>query len=92
MGPDAHTASLYPGDPLIDDRAGVATAFATKFNQWRVTMLLGMLLAAAQTVVYSPGPDKAEAMGHVFGEEYDSKKYPSQLGIRDGGEMTWFLT
>jgi 6-phosphogluconolactonase len=93
VGPDAHTASLFPGDPLIDDRAGIAAAtFAAKFQQWRVTLLPGVLLAAMHTVVYAPGPDKAEALGHVFGEEYDPKKYPSQIGIRDGGEMTWFLT
>jgi 6-phosphogluconolactonase len=93
VGPDAHTASLFPGDPLIDDRAGIAAAtFAAKFNQWRVTLLPGALLAAIHTVVYAPGPDKAEALGHVFGDEYDPKKYPSQIGLRDGGEMTWFLT
>jgi hypothetical protein len=31
-------------------------------------------------------------LGHIFGEEYDPKKYPSQIGIRDPGEMTWFVT
>jgi 6-phosphogluconolactonase len=93
MGPDTHTASLFPGDPLIDDRAGIAAAtFAPQFQQWRVTLLPGVLLAAEHTVVYAPGPDKAEALSHVFGEEYDPKKYPSQIGLRDGGEMTWFLT
>jgi hypothetical protein len=28
----------------------------------------------------------------VFGEEYDPKKYPSQIGLRDAREMSWFLT
>jgi 6-phosphogluconolactonase len=93
VGPDAHTASLFPGEPLIDDRTGITAAtFAAQFNQWRVTLLPGALLAAKHTAVYAPGSDKAEALGHIFGEEYDPKKYPSQIGIRDGGEMTWFLT
>lgn len=93
MGPDAHTASLFPGDPLIDDRAGITAAtFVPKFNQWRVTLLPGVLLAAKHTVVYAPGPDKAEALGHVFGEDYDPQKYPSQIGLRDSGETSWFLT
>ena len=93
VGPDVHTASLFPGDPLIDDRAGIAAAtFAPQFNQWRVTLLPGVLLAGLHTVVYSPGSDKAEALAHVFGEEYDPKKYPSQIGIRDGGDESWFLT
>jgi len=40
MGPDAHSASLFPGEPLIDDREGIAAAvFVPKFNQWRVTLL-----------------------------------------------------
>ena len=42
MGPDAHTASLFPGDPLIDDREGIAAAvYVEKFKQWRVTLLPG---------------------------------------------------
>jgi len=26
IGPDAHTASLFPGEPMIDDREGIAAA------------------------------------------------------------------
>jgi hypothetical protein len=28
--------------------------------------------------------EKAEALGQVFGEDYDLTKYPSQIGIHDG--------
>ena len=42
MGPDAHTASLFPGDPHIEDREGIATAvYVEKKQQWRVTLLAG---------------------------------------------------
>jgi 6-phosphogluconolactonase len=91
MGPDAHTASLFPGDPLIDDRTGIAAAtFAKKFNQWRVTLLPGVLLAARNTVFLVAGEDKVEALRAVFNEKFDPKKYPSQLA-NDGDSVAWFL-
>ncbi|MGA3016074.1 MAG: 6-phosphogluconolactonase [Bryobacteraceae bacterium] len=92
MGPDAHSASLFPGDPLIDDRAGIAAAtFAAQFNQWRVTLLPGALLAAKHTVFLVAGEDKAEAVRAVFQEEYDPKKYPAQITTHQGRGVTWFL-
>ena len=91
MGPDAHTASLFPGDPLINDRTGIAAhTFAKKFNQWRVTLLPGVLLAARNTVFLVAGEDKVEALHSVFHAPYDPMKFPSQLG-NDGGSVTWFL-
>jgi 6-phosphogluconolactonase len=91
MGPDAHTASLFPGDPLIDNRDGIAAAvYVPKLNSWRVTLLPGVLLAAKHTVVLAAGADKADAVRGVFGDEYDPKKYPSQIGLRSG-DVSWFL-
>jgi 6-phosphogluconolactonase len=92
MGPDAHTASLFPGESLIEDREGVAAAvFVPKFNQWRVTLLPGVLLAARNTVMLVAGADKAEAVRAVFKEEYDPAKYPAQIGTQHGHGVTWFL-
>jgi len=92
MGPDAHTASLFPGDPLIEDRERIAAAtFAAKFNQWRVTLLPGPLLAAKHTVFLVAGEDKKEAVRAVFKEEYDPMQYPAQIASHHGRGVTWFL-
>jgi 6-phosphogluconolactonase len=92
MGPDAHTASLFPGEPLIDDREGIAAAVhVEKLNSWRVTLLPGVLLAAKHTVVLAPGADKAEAIRAVFREEYDPKRYPSQIDAHPGRRVSWYL-
>jgi 6-phosphogluconolactonase len=92
MGPDAHSASLFPGDPLIDDREGIAAAvYAEKFHQWRVTLLPGALLAAKHNVFIVCGEDKAEAVRAVFNDEYDPKKYPAQIASHHGRGVTWFL-
>lgn len=92
MGPDAHTASLFPGEPLIDDRENIAAAvWVGKMSQWRITLLPGVLLAARHTVVLAAGADKAEAIHNVFTQPHDPKRYPSQLGFHDGCGVTWFL-
>ena len=52
VGPDAHIASLFPGEPLIDDRDGLtAASWVEKMHQFRITLLPGVLLAARNTVV-----------------------------------------
>ena len=89
MGPDAHTASLFPGEPLIEDRAGIAAAvFAPQFNQWRVTLLPGPLLAARHVVYLVSGADKVEAVRAVFEGPFEPKTYPAQLV---GRSAEWFL-
>lgn len=92
VGPDAHTASLFPGEPLIDDRDNlVAPVYVEKFEQWRITLLPGVLLAARRTVMLITGEDKAEAVRAIFDEPYDPKKYPAQMSVHHGRSVTWFL-
>jgi 6-phosphogluconolactonase len=92
MGPDAHTASLFPGDPMIENREDITAAvYAPQFKQWRVTLLPGPLLAASHTVFLVAGEDKQEAVRAVFQEEYDPKKYPAQIASHHGRGVVWFL-
>ena len=92
MGPDAHTASLFPGDPLINDRDGIAAAlYSESRKQWRVTLLPGVLLAAKHTVFLVAGGDKADTVRAVFQEEYNPLRYPAQMASHHGRGVAWFL-
>jgi 6-phosphogluconolactonase len=93
MGPDAHTASLFPGEAAIEDREHIAGAVHVQkmMSKWRVTLLPAPLLAAKNTVFLVTGADKAPAVGDVFHQEFDPKHYPAQLISRQGKRVTWFL-
>jgi len=91
MGPDAHTASLFPGEPLIGNRDGIAAhVWVEKMKMHRVTLLPGVLLAARHTVLQVSGDEKAEVVRQVLTEPEDFFKYPCQIASRDG-KAVWFL-
>ncbi len=91
MGPDAHTASLFPGSPLVHDRTGIAiNVWVEKMKMDRVTLLPGVLLAAKHTVLQVAGEDKASALHEVLKAPEDFLKYPCQIASRDR-RAVWFL-
>ncbi len=90
MGPDAHTASLFPGEPLIADRTGIAAAvWVGKFAQWRVTLLPGVLFDARHTALLVTGADKAAPLRAVQDEPFDPAQLPAQLA--SGRGTVWFV-
>lgn len=92
IGPDAHTASLFPGEPLIDDRENlVAAVWVEKLGQWRITMLPGVLLAARHTKMLVCGADKAEAVKIIFEGPFDSRQYPAQALAHQARSSIWFF-
>jgi 6-phosphogluconolactonase len=92
MGPDAHTASLFPGEPLIDDMQNLTGAvYVEKFHQFRVTLLPAVLKAARNTLMLAAGADKTEPLQSVLHGPYDPKRFPAQITTYDGTGVMWFL-
>jgi 6-phosphogluconolactonase len=70
IGPDGHTASLFPNAPALDvtDRRAVAAEAGMEPNLPRVTMTR-RVLGAARTMVYLvTGDAKAEAVERAFAQ------------------------
>jgi 6-phosphogluconolactonase len=92
IGPDAHTASLFPGEPLILDRTAIAAAvYVEKLKAARITLLPGVLQRARNTLMLVTGADKSTALQAVWNGPEDLLETPAQLTRHHEGHVTWFL-
>ena len=92
IGADGHTASLFPGERLIDDRAGIAAAvYVEKLDQWRVSLLPGVRLRARIRLVLATGIDKAAALRWTIRSPWRPSIHPAQILTADGVETEFFL-
>ena len=63
MGPDGHTASLFPGTAVLDDTRSLAAAvYVPRLESWRVTLTAPVLSAASHLMVTVVGAEKADAL------------------------------
>jgi 6-phosphogluconolactonase len=92
IGPDGHTASLFPDEPLPEESGGIAAAVHIRsLGQWRITLTPPVLMAARHTVFLVTGQEKAEAVRAVFHEESDPVRRPAQMISHHGRSVIWFL-
>jgi 6-phosphogluconolactonase len=91
MGPDGHTASLFPHTEGLQEmmRIAIANHVAQK-DSWRVTLTWPVIDRARDVFFLIEGADKVEALKHVFLGPYDPESFPSQL-IRPAGRRITLL-
>ncbi|HXO17778.1 MAG TPA: 6-phosphogluconolactonase [Candidatus Dormibacteraeota bacterium] len=92
LGPDGHTASLFPGaSPEVDDQALVRAVYAKSQMMWRVTITPKVINLARTVVVALEGPDKAAAFAMVYQGPIDPVKYPAQIVNPVSGRLIWLV-
>ena len=92
MGPDGHTASLFPGTTAlqIEDRIAVAN-YVEKFQTYRITLTAAAINNAGNVIFLVAGEDKAATLKEVLEGDRQPEKYPSQLIHPVNGELLWML-
>jgi 6-phosphogluconolactonase len=88
IGPDGHTASLFPGSAALDERQRlVLPVIGAKPPAERMTITPPVIEAARKVVVIVSGGDKAAMVARAIEGPLAPQAVPAQLARRG----TWFL-
>lgn len=88
LGVDGHTASLFPGSPVLREvfRTVAAVHVAAAQIPQRLTLTFPVLNAAARVIFLVTGPEKAKIVRAVFSEH---AALPAALVRPTDGELIW---
>jgi len=89
LGPDGHTASIFPGSEVLHEtKRLIAAPWVEKFNSYRITMTLPLLNSGAVVLFLVSGAEKAGIVKEVL---EGPKKYPAQFVQPTQGQLLWML-
>ncbi len=90
LGPDGHTASLFPGDPALEETAWVAGVPRPGLDPRlpRLTLTLPVINAARLVIVLAAGADKLRLAGDILAGR--RPELPAAR-LRPAGELVWLI-
>lgn len=91
MGPDGHTASLFPKTAALNELTKrVVANWVEKFNTWRVTFTRPTINNAASVMLMVGGEDKAAALAEVM-DGGSAEMYPVKYVKPASGKLFWVV-
>jgi len=91
LGDNAHTASLFPHTPVLNEQKALVSAVYPKEEAPRITMTAPLINEAQSIVFLVYGESKANAVQQVLEGEKNHEVYPAQLVHPEDGSVDWFL-
>lgn len=92
MGPDGHTASLFPGTDALHERRRLAVSNrVNKLDTDRITLTPPVLNNASDVLFLVHGADKAEALTAVIDGPYHPDLLPAQMIRPQRGRLRWLV-
>ena len=92
MGPDGHTASLFPGTAGLQEKSRLVIAnWVEKMKTSRLTFTLPVLNAARCVAFLVSGTDKAAVLRTVLEEDVPAEQYPAKLVRPTDGKLIWLV-
>ncbi|HVO79180.1 MAG TPA: 6-phosphogluconolactonase [Terriglobales bacterium] len=90
MGPDGHTASLFPGSRALQEKSRlVVSNWVEKFKTDRITVTFPVINHAAFIMFMVSGPDKAQPLHEVL--ENSASDLPSRRVQPVEGTLLWLV-
>ena len=91
MGPDGHTASLFPESAALAEQTRLVVAnWVAKFNTHRITFTFPVLNHAAEVIFLVSGAEKASIVHQVL-EGRNTPSLPAQQVQPTNGKLLWML-
>ena len=92
MGPDGHTASLFPGTTALQEKSRLVVAnWVEKMKTHRISLTLPVLNAARCVTFLVSGTDKAPALKAVLEENVPAEQHPAKLVKPSDGKLIWLI-
>jgi 6-phosphogluconolactonase len=94
MGPDGHTASLFPGHPALDapeEQLVIAVEGSPKPPPTRISLTPAALNRSAAAIFLVAGADKAAKVRAALRGPYDPRATPAQIVRPAAGQVIWML-
>ena len=92
LGPDGHTASLFPHSPALVERTRwVAANWVEKFRTHRITLTFPVLNAGAEVLFLVSGEDKAWALKAVLKGSAPVSEIPARGIVPTSGRVTFLV-